>query len=104
MSIVRILPLFLAATLAAVDEPWVAVSFRESTALFANPGEGWMTGNPAHSSPRFPYSVVYFRVNWMDLEPEEGVFDWSQIDTRIEAARRQGMHVAFRIMTANAHS
>jgi len=99
-----VLPLFLAASLAAIDDPWVTVTFPESTALIANPGEGWMTGDPANPSPRFPYSVVYFRLNWMDLEPEKGAFDWSPIDTRIESARRQGMHIAFRIMTANAHS
>ncbi len=82
----------------------VTTPFVESHAVFANPGIGWMTGNPANPSPRFPYSVSYARFNWMDIEPQEGQFDWSPIDARIEAARRHGMRFAFRIMTASAHS
>jgi hypothetical protein len=92
------------AGLSAAGDSRVTVTFRESDAVFANPGIGWMTGNPRNPSPRFPYSVTYTRFNWMDLEPEEGKFDWSPIDTRLEAARQSGMHIAFRIMTASAHS
>ena len=102
--VVKILPFLVAASLAAAGDSWVTVTFPESDALFANPGQGWMTGNPANPSPRFPYSVTYSRLNWMDVEPEEGKFDWTPIDTRLEAARRRGMHIAFRIMTASAHS
>jgi len=63
-----------------------------------------MTGNPWVSAPRFPYSVAYIRLNWMDLEPEEGKFDWHRIDNAIEAARQREMRIAFRIMTTSAHS
>jgi len=94
----------LAAGLATAGDGWVTATFPESHAIFANPGQGWMTGNPANPAPRFPYSVTYFRLNWMDVEPEAGKFDWSPIDSRLEAARRKGMQIAFRIMTASAHS
>jgi hypothetical protein len=101
----KILLAVLAAGLAAAaGDEWVTVTFPESSALFSNPGEGWMTGNPGGRSPRFPYSVTYFRLSWMDLEPEAGVFDWKPIDSRLEAARQHGMQIAFRIMTASAHS
>lgn len=103
-SIGKILPLVFAASIAVAADSWVTVTFTESSALFANPGQGWMTGNPANASPRFPYAVTYFRLNWVDLEPEEGKFDWRPIDSRLQAARQHGMHIAFRIMTANAHS
>jgi len=96
--------LLLAAGVARAGESRLTVTFRESDAVFANPGEGWMTGNPRAPAPRFPYSVAYFRLNWMDVEPEQGKFDWTPIDNRIEAARQHGMHIAFRIMTASAHS
>lgn len=88
----------------AKADSWTTVTFRESEALFANPGIGWMWSSRRQSAPRFPYSVTYFRVSWMDLEPEEGRFDWSRIDRQIESARRHGMRVAFRVMTASAHS
>jgi len=54
-----ILALALAAGVATACESRVTVTFPESDAVFANPGEGGMTGNPQNSSPRFPYSVVY---------------------------------------------
>jgi hypothetical protein len=89
--------------LAAAGFPQVTVAFRETDAVFANPGKGWMTGRRL-AEPRFPTTVTYFRLIWADLEPAEGRFDWSLIDTPIEAAQKRGMRIAFRIMTTNAHS
>jgi hypothetical protein len=102
----RILLVLASAALAgqAADAPSVTTAFRESDALFANPGIGWMTRDPADTKPRFPYSVTYFRLNWMEVEPGGGVFDWRPIDTRLAAAHAHGMRATFRIMTTNAHS
>jgi len=88
--------------LAAAGLSQVTVTFRESDAVFQNPGKGWMTGR--RPVPRFPASVTYFRLNWGDIEFEEGRFNWSLIDGRIETARQRGMRIGFRIMTTNAHS
>jgi hypothetical protein len=81
----------------------VVVRFRETNEAFANPGKGWMCGGGTRT-PRFPCSVVYTRFNWVDLEPEEGRFQWARIDAGIASAQSRGATLAFRIMTTNAHS
>ncbi len=42
-------------------------------------------------------SVVYLRVPWSFLEPEEGRFNWSLLDTPAQRFRDQGKQVAFRV-------
>jgi hypothetical protein len=80
----------------------VTARFTETDAVYPNPGKGWTTG-PTRQ-PRFPSTVTYTRLNWMDVEPAEGRHDWSHIDKAIEIARTRGSRLAFRIMTANAHT
>jgi len=83
----------------------VRKTFAETEALFANPGKGWMAfARMPWREPRFPCSVAYFRLNWADLEPEEGRFQWRLIDEAAAAWKARGARVAFRIMTTNAHS
>jgi hypothetical protein len=92
---------------AVVPDPGpVAVTFHETDALFRNPGQGWMVHRrlPPAGEPRFPCSVAYFRLDWADLEPEEGKPDWRLLDEAIAAWKARGARVAFRVMTANAHS
>ena len=86
-------------------EETVSVTFRETDDVFANPGKGWMTGRRAPwPQQRLPYSVAYIRVCWQDLEPEEGRIVWEVFDKPIEAWKEQNVRIAFRIMTANAHT
>lgn len=82
------------------------VRFTETHELFANPGKGWMTFGraPRKKPPRFPASVAYFRLNWGEVEPSEGERRWELIDKPIGAWGKQGVRIAFRIMTANAHT
>ncbi len=94
--------LILTATLLQAADP-IQVRFQETPDLFPNPGQGWLCG-PGNQPTRFPCSVVYFRFDWVDVEPEEGHFNWNFIDSRIAAAKAKGQTVAFRVMTANAHS
>jgi hypothetical protein len=83
----------------------VRTQFPESSALFANPGQGWMSQQRSpRSEPRFPCSVVYIRFNWADAEPEEGRYNWKIIDDVIAAWKPRGAAVAMRVMTSNAHS
>ena len=42
-------------------------------------------------------SVVYLRLPWSMLEPREGQFDWSIVDTPSQRWLQQGKQVAFRI-------
>jgi len=53
---------------------------------------------------RFPYSVAYLRMNWEELEPAEGQYQWQVIDEPLRAWTRRGTRIAFRVMTTNAHS
>lgn len=75
----------------------VKVAFHETDTIVCNPGQGWM-------SSRLPSSIMYFRVSWVDLEPEHGKYNWSAIDDKIASAKQKGMGVAFRIVTCNPHS
>ena len=86
-------------------EKRVTVRFTESDDLFANPGKGWMTSQRLPGrTPRLPCSVAYFRLNWGDIEPVEGKPKWELIDGSIDAWQKQDVRIAFRIMTANAHT
>jgi len=83
----------------------IRTSFREVDTLFANPGQGWMSQmRKPWNEPRFPCSVVYFRVTWDEIEPEEGRYEWRLIDDIIAAWKPRGVTVALRVMTTNAHS
>ncbi len=81
------------------------VTFRESTAIFSNPGQGWMT---THRDPkegsRFPCSVVYIRFDWAQVEPAEGQYNWQFIDDVMAAWKPRGASVSMRVMTTNPHS
>jgi len=87
------------------DQKMVTVRFTQTDDLFANPGKGWMTSQRLpRRTPRLPCSVAYFRLNWGDIEPVEGKPKWELIDESIEAWQKQDVRIAFRIMTANAHT
>jgi hypothetical protein len=73
------------------------VTFREVDSAFANPGQGWM-------SSRFPSTIRYVRLNWADIEPERGKYDWSPFDNAIKSGKEKGIKISIRIMTCNAHS
>lgn len=89
----------------ATEARLVRREFREVDTLFANPGQGWMSqSRRPPAEPRFPCSVVYVRFNWVDAEPVEGKPDWRVIDDVVAAWKPRGATVAFRVMTANAHS
>ena len=112
LSVVPFLTLLLATASAPAEPPDMRIGknlvtkrFNETEETFANPGQGWMvTERLPHSEGRFPYSVAYFRLNWDEIEPAEGQFDWRLIDQSLQAWAKRGARIAFRIMTANAHS
>ncbi|MGA8184976.1 MAG: DUF4832 domain-containing protein [Terriglobia bacterium] len=81
-----------------------------------NPGMGWVfhhydnnlrtyTVNlaPSDTVPEFPgVSSVYMRLDWSDLEPEEGKFNWPIVDTPMQKWVQAGKTVAFRSCTSEA--
>ena len=83
----------------------MVTKFQETDETFANPGQGWMTTRRLPDGPgRFPYSVAYFRLNWEDIEPAEGQYNWQLIDEPLAAWAKREARIAFRIMTTNAHT
>ncbi len=81
-----------------------------------NPGMGWMfhhydnnlqtyTVNlaPTDTVPEFPgVSSIYMRLDWSDLEPEEGKFNWSIVDTPMQKWVEAGKTIAFCFCTSEA--
>ena len=77
-----------------------------------NPGMGfvhyhysnrlWAYGSqqePGDTLDWFPgASVIYFRLNWSTLEPEEGVFRWDVIDSYAQPWIAKGKQIAIRVM------
>lgn len=103
-----------AATLAlgqtGTQESVVTVRPKDTGELFANPGMGWVLhfydNIPANYGSRLEYSdtlddfpalgVIYLRIPWSYLEPEEGVFTWSVVDTPAQRWIAKGKQIAFR--------
>jgi hypothetical protein len=81
-----------------------------------NPGMGWMFHHydnslttytvdlaPSDTVPEFPgVSSVYMRLDWSNLEPEEGKFNWSIVDTPMQKWVEAGKTIAFRFCTSEA--
>ena len=90
---------------AAVVEP------KATDEILANPGMGichfyyssriWAYGaqqEPGDTLDWMPgHTVIYMRLPWCYLEPEEGVFRWDIIDSKIQPWIKAGKKVAFRI-------
>lgn len=90
---------------AAVVEP------KNTDEVLTNPGMGichfyyssriWAYGaqqEPGDTLDWMPgHSVIYMRLPWCYLEPEEGVFRWDIIDSKIAPWLKAGKKVAFRI-------
>lgn len=84
---------------------------KDTGAVLVNPGMGWVLHHydnsithygsrlePSDTVDDFPgISVVYLRLAWSYLEPEEGKFDWAMVDTPAQRWIAKGKQVAFRI-------
>lgn len=69
------------------------------TGVIKNPGIGYQTFyRSAISDTRFPSSTMYTRVDWSQVEPAPGVFNFSVIDKALSSAKAAGQRLAFRIM------
>ena len=76
-----------------------------SSALLINPGQGWVLyGSPKNQTAKtLAYaSVGYTRYNWSDIEPQEGVYNWSLIDNELKEWTDVGKKFAFGVMNANS--
>lgn len=117
LSVIRILLACILTTAVVVDlgvlsvekaeAASVVVTPTELTGVLKNPGKGWVlyngSGNlTAQTTARA--SVGYNRFNWIDLEPTEGNYNWSIIDSAIATYASYGMKFAFGVMADNTCS
>ena len=82
----------------------IKTSFTPCEGVVENPGQGLMHVINRKRMEGAPYGAYYSRFAWADLEPEEGKYDWSEIDRMIGLAKKTGIPFSFRIMCANYHS
>ncbi len=102
--------LALGATAVRAAEDRVTVRPDDTGAALVNPGMGWVFHHydnsikkyglelaPSDTVDEFPgASVIYLRLAWSYIEPEEGKFNWSPIDTPAQRWIDKGWKVAFR--------
>jgi hypothetical protein len=103
--------LVLTAAVCEAAEERVTVQFVDNGAELANPGMGWVfhyyDNVPEHYGSKLSPSdtldawpgltVIYLRIPWSYVEPEEGRFNWPVLDTPAQRWIAKGKQVAFRI-------
>ncbi len=96
---------------AATAQEWVTVRPPDTGEALVNPGMGWVLHyydnipenygsrlEPSDTVEDFPgLSVVYLRIPWSYIEPEEGRFNWAVLDTPAQRWISKGKQIALRI-------
>lgn len=70
----------------------------ENEDVLLNPGKGFVLRDSLDNSCDEVVSVVYYRVGWSTIEPEEGKYDWSILDSKIQDCEKRGKKFAFGVM------
>src|ERR1039458_4687769 len=92
----------------------IVVHRKDTGAALVNPGMGWqfhhydnnirsygVNLDPSDTVDEFPgLSSIYLRLAWSFIEPEEGKFNWSIVDTPAARWIAKGKQVAFRFTCA----
>ncbi len=100
----------------AIAEERVVVQPTDTGEALVNPGMGWAFHHydnnieryglhlePSDTVDDFPgASVIYLRLAWSYIEPEEGRFNWSIVDTPAQRWIDKGFQVAFRFSCAES--
>lgn len=95
----------------AQEEKRTTVRPQDTGAALTNPGMGWVFHyydnvprnygsrlEPSDTLDDFPgLTVIYLRIPWSYIEPEEGRFNWSVLDGPSQRWIAKGLQVAFRI-------
>ncbi len=106
--------IMLGASCALLAEDSMTVKPEDTGAALVNPGMGWTMHfysnvpanygsklSPADTLDDFPgLSTVYLRLPWAYLEPEEGKFNWSILDTPAQRWIAKGKRIALRLTTS----
>ncbi|HEX8991332.1 MAG TPA: DUF4832 domain-containing protein [Anaerolineales bacterium] len=94
-----------ARTNAALTPPTVYLETHPSTVddtYLSNPGIGWQRGSNPQGLVDLPETVAYAvrsTIAWAVLNPAEGVYDWSVLDSELEQAISAGEQFSFRVYT-----
>ena len=73
--------------------------------VLLNPGKGWVLYNSKETDKyNDVISIGYTRIDWCDIEPEEGVFNWNIIDEKIANYKNKGKKYSFGILCASSSS
>jgi len=95
----------------AADEKTTIVQPQDTGEALVNPGMGWVLHHydniafnyggklePSDTVDDFPgVSAVYLRIAWSYIEPQEGQFNWSVLDTPAQRWLDKGKGIALRI-------
>ena len=73
--------------------------------VLLNPGKGWILYS-SKESDKYNYiiSTGYTRIDWCDVEPQEGEYNWDIIDKKIDNYKKKGKKYAFGILCASSSS
>lgn len=72
----------------------------DSEEVLLNPGKGFVLRDSLDATCDDMISVVYYRMGWSTIEPEEGQYNWSVIDSKINNCKKRGKKFAFGIMNS----
>ena len=80
----------------------VTVTFNDTTEVLLNPGKGFVHYGADYNTQtkyqREYFTTGYHRFRWSDLEPQEGEYDFTKIDTWMNDYVRWGKKFAFGVM------
>jgi len=79
----------------------VTVAPARDDAMLLNPGKGWVQYYGADKYTQDYISVGYTRWAWSVLEPNEGQFNWKEVDAFINQFKRYGKKTAFGVMSVS---
>ena len=73
--------------------------YKESQAAFGNPLMGYAP-SAWYNEVSEDISLLYMDITWVELEPEEGVYNWASIDeeNQISRWRKEGKHLVLRFV------
>ncbi len=105
-----------AATIAWAGDGIIVVHPQDTGEALVNPGMGWVLHHydnvafhyggklePSDTVDDFPgVTTVYLRIAWSHIEPEEGHFNWSVLDTPAQRWLDKGKRAAIRISCAES--
>jgi hypothetical protein len=69
--------------------------------MLLNPGKGWVQYYGTDKYTKDYISVGYTRWAWSALEPQEGQFNWQEIDGFIDQFKQHGKKTAFGVMSVS---